>query len=281
MSRSRKKPYRFLTSEAPKEAMTLIEVLVVVSMISLLVSLLLPGLAAARQQAHSVVCRSNIQQIMLANTYYSQDHNGTYCPGASDMLSNLHRWHGQRDRASEPFDPTRGPLVPYLGSDGVIRQCPSFPSGEIAKESGGFERGNGGYGYNNAFLGVQLRRYPSGEHVVIEDQAGVQADRVRRSAQTLMFADCAFAVAGRAAASGLIEYSFAEPRFHPQYPRWRADPSIHFRHRGLANVGWCDGHVDSRTRTFTWSSGLYPGDPGQHHIGWFGHSDDNSLFDLQ
>ena len=90
-----------------------------------------------------------------------------------------------------------------------------------------------------------------------------------------MFADCAFA------ASGLIEYSFAEPRFHPGFPGSRADPSIHFRHRSLTNVGWCDGHVDSRIRAFTWSSGLYSGDPKRLHIGWFGDSDDNRFFEVQ
>ncbi len=79
--------------------------------------------------------------------------------------------------------------------------------------------------------------------------------------------------------SGLIEYSFAEPRFHPQFGS-RADPSIHFRHHKNANVAWCDGHVSPQTRTFTWSSGVYEGDPDRCDIGWFGQADDNSLFDL-
>ena len=78
----------------------------------------------------------------------------------------------------------------------------------------------------------------------------------------------------------MIEYSFAEPRFHPQYGS-RADPSIHFRHHGTANIAWCDGHVSRKTRTFSWSSGFYAGDPERFNIGWFGETDDNSAFDLQ
>ena len=244
-------------------------------MIALLASMLLPGLSAARDQAKSVVCRSNISEIMRANAYYVQDHGGVYCPGAADMLDNLHRWHGQRDKVTQPFESIRGPLVPYLGPEGTIRQCPTFPASEIAAEAGGFERGNGGYGYNNAFLGVQLEQYPSGEYRVTTDRVGALADQIERPAETIMFADAAFAT------SRLIEYSFAEPRFHPEFPAFRADPSIHFRHRGLANAGWCDGHADARRRTFTWSSGLYRADPDRLSIGWFGKTDDNALFDLK
>lgn len=90
-----------------------------------------------------------------------------------------------------------------------------------------------------------------------------------------MFTDSAFAE------KRLIEYSFAEPRFHPSSLAARADPSIHFRHAQRANVAWCDGHVTSERRTYSWSSGIYPGDPDRWGIGWFGETDNNSLFDLQ
>lgn len=254
-------------------AFSLLELLVVMGVLSLLVSLLLPGLSAAREQAKAVACRSNIGQIMAANRYYAEEQGGMYCPGASDFLRNLHRWHGTRDYPSRPFTPEGGPLVPYLGREGGagIRQCAAFPVGELV---GGFERGNGGYGYNNAFIGVQVQRYPSGEWTVSDDRAGAPVAHVKRPGETLMFADCAFA------GQRLIEYSFAEPRFQPSYPSFHADPSIHFRHRGQANVGWCDGHADPRRRTFTWSSRIYSADPDRLGIGWFGNADDNSLFDL-
>ncbi len=242
--------------------------------IAMLTAVLLPSMSAARHHARAVVCRSNIRQIGLANGYYSQDF-GVYVAGAPDFRQNLHRWHGTRDVPGEPFDSPRGPLVPYLGPEGAIRQCPSFPAEEIAAESGGFERGNGGYGYNNRFLGVQLVQRAESVFEVATDRSGAVTGWVRRPAETIMFTDAAFA------ASRLIEYSFAEPRFHPQFAGTRADPSIHFRHRGLANVAWCDGHVDAHERTFTASSGLYRTKPERFGIGWFGRHDDNRLFDLQ
>ena len=104
---------------------------------------------------------------------------------------------------------------------------------------------------------------------------GAKNDRIRSPSTTLMFTDTAFV------GSALIEYSFAEPRFFPTFGG-RPDPSIHFRHNGRkANVAWCDGHVDSRVMTFSWTSGLYQGDPELENVGWFGEPDDNGYFDLE
>jgi prepilin-type processing-associated H-X9-DG protein/prepilin-type N-terminal cleavage/methylation domain-containing protein len=253
-------------------AFTLIELLVVVAIIALLLAMLIPSLASAREQAKGTACKSNVRQVLLANMYYANDSRGQYCPGAARFLKNLHRWHGTRDDVSEAFDSSRGPLVPYLGPEGTIRRCLSFDTADLV---GGFERGCGGYGYNNAFIGAQREKNAYGAWLVVTDKAGTVADRIRRPGDTLMFADAAFA------RSTIVEYSFAEPRFHPRYPEYRMDPSIHFRHRGLANVAWCDGHVDAHRRTYTWASGLYTGDPDRLGIGWFGQADDNSLFDLE
>lgn len=270
---SEPKPSR--NREGVRSAFTLVEVLVVIGVLALLLSILLPSLSAARQQAKAVVCQSNIRQIAGANGYYANDNDETYCPGAAGFLLNLHRWHGTRDHPTEVFDSSSGPLVGYLGHDGAIRQCPTFPADEMATRSGGFERGNGGYGYNNAFLGVQLTPYPSGSYGVRDDRTGVKVSRVRRPTDTIMFTDSGF-VNG-----GLIEYSFAEPRFILQYPSVRAVPSIHFRHLDRANVAWCDGHVDAHRRTLTHKSDFYRGDPDRLGVGWFGDSDDNRLFDLK
>jgi prepilin-type processing-associated H-X9-DG protein len=248
---------------------SLLELLVSVGIVVILVGVLLPGLSHAREQAKAACCRSNIRQLALANGLYSQESGGVYVPGAADFLSNLHRWHGERSSLYEPFVSARGPLVPYLGPEGAIRVCPAF-----YPDSKGFEAGNGGYGYNNAYIGVQTPTNRRGRVIDVRDLAGTVADRVKHPGETVMFTDSAFGD------SGLIEYSFAEPRFHPSYGS-RADPSIHFRHTRTANVAWCDGHVSGERRTFTWSSGIYKGDPTRLGLGWFGETDDNRLFDLQ
>lgn len=55
---------------------TLIEVLVVVAIIALLISILLPSLAAARNQAKLVTCQANLKQIATSITSYQTEYGG-------------------------------------------------------------------------------------------------------------------------------------------------------------------------------------------------------------
>ncbi|HOW19243.1 MAG TPA: type II secretion system protein, partial [Phycisphaerae bacterium] len=55
-------------------AFTLIELLVVVAIIALLVSILLPSLARAREQARKGVCLSNLHQCGVGFSQYAVDY---------------------------------------------------------------------------------------------------------------------------------------------------------------------------------------------------------------
>ena len=59
-----------------RKGFTLIELLVVVSIIALLVSILLPSLQNARDQAKRVVCGSNLRQLGVAMHIYADGHDG-------------------------------------------------------------------------------------------------------------------------------------------------------------------------------------------------------------
>lgn len=65
---------RCLDSSMPlARAFSLIELLVVIATIALLVSILLPALAGARQAARTMVCMSNLHQLSVASTGYWAD----------------------------------------------------------------------------------------------------------------------------------------------------------------------------------------------------------------
>src|SRR5256885_972147 len=57
-------------------AFTLVELLVVISIIAVLVALLLPALARARDQASIVTCSSNVRQIMVGMHLYADANKG-------------------------------------------------------------------------------------------------------------------------------------------------------------------------------------------------------------
>jgi len=54
----------------------LVELLVVIGIIAVLISILLPVLNKAREQAKSIVCQSNMKQLSLAFVMYASPNNG-------------------------------------------------------------------------------------------------------------------------------------------------------------------------------------------------------------
>lgn len=286
-------------SEGLRRGATLVEVMAAVAVLGLLAGLGVPGLRLAREASRVAACAANLRWLQVANEAHASEHDGRYAPGAARPLENLERWHGSRSTQGEAFDPARGPLTPYLGSagsSGEVRRCPAFETraaGESPRDADaevGFEAGCGGYGYNNAFVGVQRRRSSDDAWVISPGGEGLGSRRwdFAHPGATIGFTDAALA-AGTGGV-GLIEYSFAEPRFWPESPRFtgfRPDPSIHFRHgahsvdQKTANVAWLDGHVSGKRRTFWSASGLYEADPGRAGIGWFGEQDSNDLFDYE
>jgi prepilin-type N-terminal cleavage/methylation domain-containing protein len=59
---------------------TLVELLVVISIISILASMLLPGLARGREAARRVSCANNLRQMRLALKMYANESSGSAGP---------------------------------------------------------------------------------------------------------------------------------------------------------------------------------------------------------
>ena len=72
----------------------MIELLVAVSVVTLLVGILLPALGHARQAARSLIGGSRQRQIVLAVSLYAADHDSRYpeSVATAGMLGHTWRW---------------------------------------------------------------------------------------------------------------------------------------------------------------------------------------------
>lgn len=72
----------------PIKRFTLIELLVVVAIIGILISMLLPSLAQAREKTRRAVCKSNLKQIYTSIATYSLSYNSRISMGVTYTYQN-------------------------------------------------------------------------------------------------------------------------------------------------------------------------------------------------
>jgi len=78
MCREYARRFRPVSHRSPRVGFTLIELLVVVSIIALLLSILLPSLSRAREQAKLLKCLSNARGLAQAATVFASDRDGRF-----------------------------------------------------------------------------------------------------------------------------------------------------------------------------------------------------------
>ena len=91
---------------------TLVELLVVISIISLLISMLMPSILKAREATRRAVCASNLSQVGTALQMYYDENNNVTPKG---------HWSKMFGVGSD----TKHVLNPYLGRVEEIASCPS------------------------------------------------------------------------------------------------------------------------------------------------------------
>ena len=81
-----------------RKGFTLVELLVVIGVIALLISILMPALQRAKEQANWVSCLSNMRQLGQAFTMYQNAHKGRFPrPGVNQEQEDWIHWERSRD----------------------------------------------------------------------------------------------------------------------------------------------------------------------------------------
>jgi prepilin-type N-terminal cleavage/methylation domain-containing protein len=86
----------------PARGFTILELLVVVTIMVILLTLLTPALDNVMFQAHHVKCLTNLRGIGQAQSLYLQDNRQTYPPDHNLEHADREKWNAQRIRRSEP-----------------------------------------------------------------------------------------------------------------------------------------------------------------------------------
>lgn len=187
-----------------RAAFTLVEVLVVLAVIGLLVAILLPVFAAARESGRITACRSNLRQMSAAVRMYADDHDGLL-----------------------PAYPDWGPVIIAALRVHPPFSCPDVQNFHYTPLLGQKHPGSmiGGYAYNAMIQDGRL----IGDQIVAHPRP---ADAFPFPATTVMMCDAGEThdfIAGPDVAGGQV------------LPLGEEEGGI--RHRGGANYSFLDGHV--------------------------------------
>lgn len=217
---------RFKSSARTIRAFTLVELLVVLSVIAILAALILPVLSRSKSSARRIQCVSNLRQLGVAGQMYWDENGGRafrWRGGATNGGQVF--WFGWLENGGEgkrSFDPTQGALFPYLGGRGV-EVCPALNYIQLRfklKATGA----SYGYGYN---LNLSA---PAG-------QPPVSIHRITRPTEFVFLADAAQVNTFQFPASS------ENPLLEEFYYVNTNETTAHFRHASVANGVFVDGHV--------------------------------------
>jgi len=216
---------------------TLVELLVVISIIALLLSILMPSLGKARRQAQSVVCSSNLRQVGLGMQLYLQNNRDTYMTYYGDIIS-VKAWYTRLLKNKKIYSDNQ---IEYISGYGVLF-CPSMSLGTWAtktdkrdwpdlKEYAAYRKGWVSYGMSGGLT------FDYGQPGSPESLARAQS--IKQPASTILVAEAW----DRDPYNTIVQNRILGCFFLRPYYQSFGQGFLAPRHDVACNTLWVDGHV--------------------------------------
>lgn len=186
---------------------SLIELLVVTTIVSMLAALLFPLFAQSRHSAQRSVCLAQIRQLGLSWAMYAADADEAATPAYYFNEAGETAWDFRNGR--EP-----GLLFPYIREE-RLWHCPTFRGKTWGRKYTG-------YAYNTTYIG--------GDFYAGTRPTSIAA--IGTPSSTIVFADAAYG-------SPPMGQNYLRAPSDTLY----AAGTVHFRHLGFANTLWADLHA--------------------------------------
>lgn len=224
-----------LPTDRPRASgFTLVELLIVLSIIALLVGVLMPALAAARNAAHAVQCGSRMRQLGVATASYLHDFDATYPQPTQDGYYDTDRGYPAGEKQRNCW---YNALDPYIAEYAEQYVNSSDRNNVAIKQDPAWHRLDPDVRKHNKTIKMN-------EHFGVRDDDAVKwvrAFHIRQPARTVVFGD------GRGNDLSDEHPSWSIPGYFHLRPSY-----IGLRHNGAANIAFADGHaerVSQATRT--------------------------------
>jgi len=209
----------------PRAGVTVIELLVAMAVIAVLAMLSLQGVGQMRTISQAAYCANSLRELGAATSLYLADHKDTMFAYSKPAPGGILWYFGYETDSSlnspegdRTVDVTQAPLYPYVNQVGGVEICPSFPYDSAMWEPK-YKGASWGYGYNILLSNSNVLGFP-------------------RPSRVLLFGDCAQVNNFEAPASP------HNPMLEEFYMFDAVDKTTHFRHGGMANILFLDGHVE-------------------------------------
>jgi len=218
-----------IMNQTPSRAFTLIELLVVVAIIAILAALLLPALQSAKESARAAKCLSNLKQLGIAATVYTDDHEGNcidqgglwndYAANSSQIVMPGERWAVWLDR-----------IFPYIGKNVEVLECPSQRTKRGSQQMPSpYPKREYKPGY---LMNMHAFKWLTGESIKLTN--------VKHAYEKVWFGDSAYGIPG----TQPVTYDTWSPLSCRVEQYANQIRPISRRHRNGANLAFFDGHAE-------------------------------------